>query len=353
MYQSIKPGQIWYDTEGKRIEAHAGALFFENDTFYWYGENKDHTDGKSEIWTWGIRCYSSQDLYNWTDCGFLIEPELMDRESLLHPRFRMDRPHILLNSQTGKYVCWLKYSGKEACFAILEADALLGPYTLVREHFRPLDKKVGDFELVQEESGRVTLFFDGDHGGIFQVALTADYHDVEGPYAVLRGDLHAPFVREAPAYFERNGLHYLITSGMSGYTPNPSETIVAPALAGPYEIQGNPHVDDASRSSFNSQISQIFRHPYKKDLYIALADRWSPGFLLDAEVSLAVETVIAAHFEPDKYHPTARQKEIFMTRPDLANLDTSRARYVWLPLRFEGDKVCIDWLDEWRVEDYE
>ena len=32
---------------------------------------------------------------------------------------------------------------------------------------------------------------------------------------------------------------------------------------------------------------------------------------------------------------------------------TSIADYVWLPLRFEGEKVCIDWLDEWRIEDYE
>lgn len=33
--------------------------------------------------------------------------------------------------------------------------------------------------------------------------------------------------------------------------------------------------------------------------------------------------------------------------------NTSIADYVWLPLRFDGDKVYIDWLDEWRIEDYE
>ena len=32
--------------------------------------------------------------------------------------------------------------------------------------------------------------------------------------------------------------------------------------------------------------------------------------------------------------------------------NTSIANYVWLPLRFDGDKVYIDWLDEWRIEDY-
>lgn len=33
--------------------------------------------------------------------------------------------------------------------------------------------------------------------------------------------------------------------------------------------------------------------------------------------------------------------------------NTSIADYVWLPLRFEGDMVYIDWKDEWRIEDYE
>ena len=33
--------------------------------------------------------------------------------------------------------------------------------------------------------------------------------------------------------------------------------------------------------------------------------------------------------------------------------NTSVSDYVWLPLRFEGEMVYIDWLDEWRIEDYE
>jgi hypothetical protein len=33
---------------------------------------------------------------------------------------------------------------------------------------------------------------------------------------------------------------------------------------------------------------------------------------------------------------------------DDAHRDTSIAEYVWLPLRFEGDMVYIDWLDEWQ-----
>ncbi len=32
---------------------------------------------------------------------------------------------------------------------------------------------------------------------------------------------------------------------------------------------------------------------------------------------------------------------------------TSEADYVWLPIRFDGEKPYIEWLDEWKIEDYE
>jgi hypothetical protein len=44
---SIRPGEVWLDTSGKPIQAHAGALIAVGDSvFYWYGENKEFTDGK-------------------------------------------------------------------------------------------------------------------------------------------------------------------------------------------------------------------------------------------------------------------------------------------------------------------
>ncbi len=33
--------------------------------------------------------------------------------------------------------------------------------------------------------------------------------------------------------------------------------------------------------------------------------------------------------------------------------NTSIAEYVWLPFRFDGEMAYLDWLDEWRIEDYE
>ena len=75
MYHAFYPGKIWLDTEGKRIHAHGGSVMYIDGTYYWYGENKEKTTGKDDIWHWGVRCYTSRDLYNWEDQGLIIPPE--------------------------------------------------------------------------------------------------------------------------------------------------------------------------------------------------------------------------------------------------------------------------------------
>ena len=45
MYNSFKPGQVWLDTNGKPIQAHGFSVFYKDGTWYWYGENKEKTDG--------------------------------------------------------------------------------------------------------------------------------------------------------------------------------------------------------------------------------------------------------------------------------------------------------------------
>ena len=37
---AIRPGQVWNDIDGKRIQAHGGSVHHEHDTFYWYGETE-------------------------------------------------------------------------------------------------------------------------------------------------------------------------------------------------------------------------------------------------------------------------------------------------------------------------
>ena len=136
-----------------------------------------------------------------------------------------------------------------------------------------------------------------------------------------------------------------MTSGTTGYLPNPSEVAIADTWHGPFTVLGNPHPEDVTNTSYHSQISSVFKVPGKKDLYIACADRWLPEAM-------------------DKQYDVYKEMFEFIFKGDEKSFDFSRmgapvventaiADYVWLPLRFDGENVFIDWKDEWRIEDYE
>lgn len=94
-YDSIKPGKVWLDTNGKPIQAHGFSVFTMKKTACTTGTAKIRkTDGKGTVWHWGVRLYTSRDLYNWEDKGLIIPPQPDDLQSPLHPTYCMDRPTL-------------------------------------------------------------------------------------------------------------------------------------------------------------------------------------------------------------------------------------------------------------------
>lgn len=347
-YDAIYPGQPWLDTEGKPIHAHGGSVLYWEGTYYWYGENKEKTDGKSDIWHWGVRCYTSRDLYNWEDRGLIIPSEPENTASSLHPAAQMDRPHIIYNQRTKKFVCWLKVMHKNGTqrSTVLTADHILGPYTKITEGLRPLNMDAGDFDLAVAPDGKGYYFFERVHSELICAELTEDYTDVTGIYSTHFPKPYPPFVREAPAHFIRNSKHYLVTSGTTGYLPNPSELAIADTWHGPYCVLGDPHPDDASRTSFHSQVSCVFQVEGKKDLYVAMADRW-----MVRHMQLPYEQYAAAF---EQTFSTGKMPELSaQLRAAVLDRATCDARYVWLPFRFDGEMGYLDWKDRWRIEDYQ
>jgi hypothetical protein len=346
VHDAIRPGLPWLDTTGRRIHAHGGSILYEDGTFFWYGENKERSTPGSGIWHWGIRCYSSTDLYNWQDRGLIIPPVLGDPNSPLHPSKVVDRPHILHNTRTGRYVCWLKIIGKgdSQQSTILTSDSFLGPYQVIRTGLNPLGMNAGDFDLIADPSdGKAYYYFERVHSELICADLNDDYTDVTGYYSTHFPRVQPPDVREGVTYFRRAGHHYLLTSGTTWYYPNPSEVAISASYHGPFTVLGDPHRGDPSRTSFRSQISSVFRHPRKRDLYIALADRWLPGL---PEADSNQESLFRRAYAPEATSDRAQTL-------NLPEADTSLATYVWLPIRFEGDIPVIEWLDEWRIEDFE
>ncbi|KQN90828.1 hypothetical protein ASE90_16715 [Sphingomonas sp. Leaf67] len=358
--RSIRPGEIWLDTAGKPIQAHAGGIIAVGKYFYWYGENKEFTDGKQGIESWGIRFYRSRDLYNWEDLGPIIPPDTADPSSPLSPKGFPERPHILFNPRTRKFVCWIKVrrGGEPQYRAVLTADAITGPYTMVHRRLLPGGMAAGDFDIVIDpRDGKAFMYFEHDHEEVVCVELTAGWDDVTEKFTRHFVGSRPPATPEGIACFQREGKVFLTSSQMTGYFPNPSSVAVADRFHGPFTAIGDLHPTDPSRTSFNSQISFIFKHPDKRDLYIALGDRWMPDVadrpnFASGELSELVRSGIAkATAKPRKPMSPAERSAVGISA-QIANVNTSISRYVWLPIEFRDGRPTIAWRDEWTIDEY-
>ena len=356
---SFKPGEEWFDTSGKLIQAHGGSIIKVGDLFYWYGENKEFTTGKNDIWTWGVRCYRSADLYNWEDIGLIISPDTKDPQSPLSPQRFLDRPHILYNPRTKKFVCWIKLmsKGSEQTRTVLVADKLTGPYKILRSELHPVGMNAGDYDLVASpDDGKAYMYFERVHTELICADLTEAYTDFTGYYSTHFPEPGPPDTREGIAYFRRGTKHYLITSGTTGYFPNPCRAAIAETFHGPFTDLGETSPTDRSRTTFNSQPASVFKHPKKKDLYIMLGDRWlgpmSGERFESGQTSKAVQSIFRKMFTTPR--PPLTEEEAAIAKEAVPpTADTSVARYVWLPIRFEGDRPFVDWRCEWSLDEFE
>lgn len=326
-YNSFRPGQPWKDTEGKLIQTHGGSVLYHEGTYYWYGENKEKYVPRGKNWHYGVRLYSSEDLYNWKNEGIILEPSA-DIHNPMHPERIMDRPHIIYNKRNRQFVMWVKFAGTDGdpgdwrvqYMGIAVSEDIRKPFRMVKT-IRPLGMETGDFDLwVDERDGKGYFIADRVHTEVVIADLTDDYMDVTGYYSSHFPHPQQPLAREAPVFFKHLDNYYIISSGTTGYCPNPSEAAVAKLMHGPYTVTGNPCLNDRKNTSFDCQFSCVFKHPARYGLYIAVGDRW-----------MAKTVCMDGSMEAD----------------------TSEAAYIWLPIKFQGDVPYIEWRDEWKLEEYE
>jgi hypothetical protein len=84
----------------------------------------------------GLRCYSSKNLYDWKDEGVALAVS-DDTTSLIVAGCIIERPKVIYNEKTGKFVMWfhheLKGMGYSAALTgVAVSDHVTGPYTYIR-----------------------------------------------------------------------------------------------------------------------------------------------------------------------------------------------------------------------------
>lgn len=349
-YHSVRPGQVWLDTDGKPIQAHGFQICHIDNTYYWYGENKaDALLGTTRMFG-GIRCYSSKDFYNWKDEGLILAPDTVNPMSPIHYSQKLERPHIIKNPSNDKYVLWAKSQAEDGYFAIFQADSFMGPYTFVR-NLQPEGYGVGDFDMyVDEQTGKGYVWFERPHWELICAELTDDFLDVTDVYSNHFVGQRPPYTREAPAHFFADGKHYLFTSGTTGYTSNPSEVAVFDDYHGDYQILGDPHVADSCASSFNSQITSVIKIP-GTEMWVALADRWEPHTTGTdfSRRTVEVKKGAYANYQPQPQKPVGTEPKVEDRRYKLVDMAHAvyHAGYVFLPITFENGVPKIHWQDKW------
>ena len=319
------------DNNGVPINAHGGGILFQDGTYYWFGEHKVAGNAGNAAHV-GVHCYSSTDLYNWKDEGIALAVS-NDPKSEIQGGCIIERPKVLFNAKTNKYVMWfhLELRGKgysSARCGVAVSDAVQGPYTYSKS-FRPdaglwpMDvqesDKTGilardfaggqmarDMTLFQDDDGKAYLVCASEDNWTIHICeLTDDYLDLTGKYS--RAFVGAKF--EAPTLFKYNKKYYFIGSGCSGWTPNAANSAMADAVTGPWTSLGNPcrGTEYQCKRTFDSQGTYILPLAGKPGAFIFLADRWNPYNAIDG-------------------------------------------RYIWLPIAWEDGKPVIKWMPEWNLD---
>jgi hypothetical protein len=92
-------------------------------------------------------------------------------------------------------------------------------------------------------------------------------------------------------------------------------------------------------------------------LYIALADRWIPDLPKEDGERFATGDASRERLEAFGKLFTGGKisKDEMQSLKDVlgaAAVNTSVASYVWLPIRFDGDRPSIEWRDEWSLSEF-
>lgn len=347
------PGEIWLDNNNEHINAHGGGFLIHNKTYYWYGEHKVSGKNGNKAFV-GVRVYSSKDLYNWKNVGVALTMK-KDTISKLQAGSIVERPKVIYNKKTNKFVMWfhheLKNEGyKRALTGVAVSNNVVGPFEYIdsfRIHANELPQNLSKEEFdailsIDEEqkltkqkrieqakrgeifkrdfkngqmSRDMTLFVDDDETAYHISAseenqtlliskLSDDYQSLTNQYIrVFAGQRN-----EAPAIFKRKEKYFMFSSGLTGWKPNPGKLAVSSSLMGEWIFLGNPcrGSDDDKKTTFLSQSTAVIPVIGKKDAFIFAADRWQPKNPIDG-------------------------------------------RYVWLPVQFENDIPFLEWKSSWDL----
>ncbi|HEV8550855.1 MAG TPA: family 43 glycosylhydrolase, partial [Polyangiaceae bacterium] len=206
-------GGYWNDTDGNRIEAHGAGVIKVGTSWYWIGEDKSANSGNFKA----VNCYKSDDLVTWEFRHAIITKQT---STDLNASDRIiERPKVIYNETTKKFVMWLHWDGANYATAeagVFTSDTVDGDYQQV-QHFRPNKNMSRDDTLFKDDDGKAYfLSAANENADLALYELTDDYTDMKRQVSTL----WAGSSREAPAIMKANGRYFIVNSGATGWDSN-------------------------------------------------------------------------------------------------------------------------------------
>lgn len=298
------------DNHGEPVHAHGGQIIRDGGRYYWIGEDRR---GRNKV-----SCYVSDNLSEWTFCNHILTIDspakkyyavsdlaldVRDRHASIGTGCNIERPKVLYNSQTGMYVMWMHWELPDdyscARCAVAVCDRIDGDYTYLGS-FNPIGHMSRDCTLFQDDDG--TAYFIStarENLDIHIYRLTDDFLAIDRLECVLWPGQQ----QEAPTVFKKDGLYYMLTSGCTGWAPNQSSYGVAPSITGPWSMRSNL----GDETTYHSQPTWVLHNAGETSQWWYLGDRWGGS---------------------ERYY---------------------QSEYVLLPIRFTGDELHLDWMEEIEV----
>jgi hypothetical protein len=324
---TIENGTVWKDTDGNEILCQGGSIYQEDGTFYWVGQEmqKDST-------RLGIRCYSSTDLKNWTNRGYIIS---VGQGPGFEPGKKwMGRPSLIRNPITKKYVLVL---GLDREIAFAESDTIYGKnYTLKGTTPVVKGSHLCDQATVQFGADAYLILV---HRGNEEISIfkldPASYLKVDSLVYTGFNDGGV----EAPYIIQKDGKYLWFGSCLAEWKGSPTLYAVADSLAGPWAFQRVPITPKPA-------TLKKYNHGYLVPAKGADGKVTWQGFPIyqgDDSYDSQLDFIVPV---------TGSEGTTYMYCGDRWSnrKGFGTGRYVWLPLSWEGNVPTMHLLKSWTID---
>lgn len=391
-YDSIQSGQRWYDNNGSAISAYGGNVIKIGDIYYWYGEdNRLSYDLRT-----GVTCYSSTDLYNWTYEGIALSvfdmPSVFYTDAINQTKGRVERPKVIYNESTGKYVMWmhLEMNGHYglAAAGVAISDNPTGPFEFLH-YGRPVmdtslnigteEKSVSkqtfrDMNLFIDTGNDVngdlvddayTIYSSEENNTLYIARLNSDYtwvdisdddaatapglgsetyngsdndYEVEEPYRV-------PSLTDQQLYAYVNYQDPEVIVHENGVWTRHRRDNQREAPA-PFKYGDDYYIITSGATGWNANAANYYRSDTILGPYTNMGN---PAVGEGANTTFISQSTAVMTLDADSGH------YVYMgdrwKNGDYSNGDVKSSTYVWLPLEFDEDgALTMRWYEEWGYD---